>query len=267
MSFQYFELVSLGVLVGSASAILGVGGGVFIVPILPLIFAFNQKAVIATSLLTAFVVVVTNSIGFHRRGLVNWGVAIKLGPIAALMAFFWARVALKMPDRTLKTILTVILFSFAVQMMIEAVFKRKKAKEWSKKALQILLVFVGLLCGTLAGLTGLGSGILLSPIFIQFNVVSDEKVAPTSNAVVIFTSFAGVATFLYHRYLSNDLSGRVMLSQFNPMYAVILAGVAVIVASLVRPHQAKIPRHIRKALVGTVLLLFSLKEAYLLWLR
>lgn len=60
-------LLSLGLVVGTFSALFGVGGGVLIVPLLPLAVNLSVRETIATSLFAIFLVVANNTLSFQRK--------------------------------------------------------------------------------------------------------------------------------------------------------------------------------------------------------
>ncbi|MBY0384598.1 TSUP family transporter, partial [bacterium] len=69
-----FVLVSLflGIIVGVVSSLFGIGGGIFIVPLLPNLLGVTPHQAVATSLASVFLVTLLNTVSFSREKLVNW---------------------------------------------------------------------------------------------------------------------------------------------------------------------------------------------------
>ena len=88
----------LGLVVGLLSTLLGLGGGILIVPALPLLIDLGQKSTIATSLLTISMLVSVNSWSFHKKGRVIWPVAIPIGIATAISALGFSFIASRMND-------------------------------------------------------------------------------------------------------------------------------------------------------------------------
>ena len=109
--------VLLGLAAGSVSASLGVGGGVVMVPVLVIIFSFDQHLAQGTSLAviapTAFVGAVVHA----RSGRVVWGYAVPLGVAAVVGGLIGGRIALAIDDVLLRRLFAVLLVVTAVRMM------------------------------------------------------------------------------------------------------------------------------------------------------
>jgi len=115
----YPLLVVLGLFAGSGSALLGIGGGVILVPVLNLFFGLNIHEAIATSLT---VILPTTFAGamFHRK-FDNIDVkALKfLIPTSLIGAVLGAIFANSLPSATLKMIFGIYLFIAAVLMFLK----------------------------------------------------------------------------------------------------------------------------------------------------
>ena len=79
----------IGVAAGLAGALLGVGGGIIMVPAFTLALGMEQKSAVATSLA---IVVITASIGtanhlYHKTELIDWRVVALVAGGAAIAAW------------------------------------------------------------------------------------------------------------------------------------------------------------------------------------
>jgi uncharacterized protein len=106
---------------GNMSGLLGVGGGAFKVPIMNLLMGVPLKATIATSNLMIGVTAATGAAIFYGRGYLDpyWAVPAVLGIMAG--ARLGPRLAVRLSSRVLGAAFQVVLGSFALLMVLQAV--------------------------------------------------------------------------------------------------------------------------------------------------
>jgi uncharacterized protein len=105
---------------GNVSGLLGVGGGAFKVPIMNLLMGVPLKATIATSNLMIGVTAATGAAIFYGRGYMDlfYVVPATLGILAG--ARLGPRLAVRLPARVLGVVFQVVLLTFAVLMLADA---------------------------------------------------------------------------------------------------------------------------------------------------
>jgi uncharacterized membrane protein YfcA len=113
-------LVGFGVFAGHAAGLLGVGGGVLIVPFLVMGFGISQHAANATSLLVVLPTAVIASIALHRRGIGDLPTALKLGAVGAVASGAGAALALELSAPTLRIFFAMLLGLVACRMIVDA---------------------------------------------------------------------------------------------------------------------------------------------------
>ncbi|MDB2426235.1 TSUP family transporter, partial [bacterium] len=84
-------LLILGTVIGLLSSLIGIGGGIVIVPMLPIVFAMPQKEAIATSLLTICLITLFNTINYYFKNLLNVKVVLKLIIISSIGSYAFAK--------------------------------------------------------------------------------------------------------------------------------------------------------------------------------
>lgn len=156
------RLTLIGLAAGLFGAILGVGGGVIVVPLLVFLFRYDQRRAAATSLagigITAFVGAV--SYGFH--GLLHVPEAALVGVPAAVGVVFGAALQQRVPLRLLSALFAGLLVFVGLR-LIEPGWFGFNAIAHRAWWVYVFAVAIGLLAGVLAGLFGIGGGILLVP--------------------------------------------------------------------------------------------------------
>lgn len=95
-------LLPIGLVVGAFSAIFGLGGGVIIVPVLVMLFGFDQHLAQGTSLAVIVPTAIAGAIAHHRRGYLNLRLAALLGAGGVLGVLMGARIALGTPGNVLR---------------------------------------------------------------------------------------------------------------------------------------------------------------------
>ena len=107
-----------GVAVGALSALLGVGGGVLMVPFMTLALGYGQHASEGTALLVIVPTAVAGVVAHRRRGYVDFRVAALLAAGGVLGAAAGARLALEIPGESLELAFGIFLVAVGARMVL-----------------------------------------------------------------------------------------------------------------------------------------------------
>jgi uncharacterized protein len=113
-------LAAFGLFTGAAAGLLGVGGGIMIVPFLTLVAGLSQHAAEATSLLVVLPTAVVASVVLHRRGVGDLALALRFGALGAVGGVLGALLALALPGHVLRILFAVFLGVVAVRLVRDA---------------------------------------------------------------------------------------------------------------------------------------------------
>jgi uncharacterized protein len=102
-------LVAVGAASGVLAGLLGVGGGVLLVPFLVLAVGMTQHEAEATSLLVVLPTAIVASLTLWRKGVGDLSAALGMGVVGAVGAAVGALVALSLPGGALRTVFAVFL--------------------------------------------------------------------------------------------------------------------------------------------------------------
>ena len=114
-------LIVLGVITGTLAGILGVGGGIIVVPALMLLFGASDLIAKGTSLLMMIPTAVSGTIGNLRRRNVDLVAAALVGVAACTTTALGAWIATLVDPLTGNILFAIFLVFIAVQMALRAV--------------------------------------------------------------------------------------------------------------------------------------------------
>jgi uncharacterized membrane protein YfcA len=113
----YASLVAFGVLVGAVAGLLGIGGGLLIVPFLTFVAGASQHQAEATSLLVILPTAIVATVVLHRKGIGNAALALRFGAFGAAGGVAGALVALALPAHVLRLVFALFLAAMAVRLL------------------------------------------------------------------------------------------------------------------------------------------------------
>lgn len=113
-----FKLTGAGFAVGILSGLLGVGGGVFLVPIMVTLFAIPQHTAHGTSLAVVIPTAFISSIIYGAHGNIDLGIALNLVVGSVLGASIGARLMKKIPANRLKQLFGLLLLLVGLRMVL-----------------------------------------------------------------------------------------------------------------------------------------------------
>jgi uncharacterized membrane protein YfcA len=187
----------LGAVAGTLAGLLGVGGGLIIVPVLALLFrhigigeALVMHLAIGTSLATIVLTSVSSVRAHHRRGAVQWQLVWRLSPGIVLGALLGAALADALDSFWLSRFFGVFELFVAVQM---ALGLRPAAHRSLPGAAG--MAAAGGVIGSVSAIVGIGGGTLTVP-FLGWCNVEMRKAVATSSACGLPIALAGALGFV-----------------------------------------------------------------------
>ena len=187
------ELLALGCISGFLAGLLGVGGGMMLVPFVTLILsnrgvapALAVKMAIATSMATILFTSISSLRAHHRRGAVRWDLVRGLAPGIVGMGFITGAFIFPVLKGTLLALLFVAFVGFsATQMLLDK--KPLPSRQMPGLAGRL---GAGAAIGLVSGLVGAGGAFISVPFMTWCNVPIRNAVA-TSAALGFPIALAG----------------------------------------------------------------------------
>ena len=196
-------LLGVGLIVGFVSGLIGIGGGVLIVPFLYFFYGHpawsglfvdpELEATIAhaTSLAVILPTGLAAAAAHHRAGLVAWRAALPIAAVAAAAAVAGANIAVLLPAEALKLMFGLLLIGSGVNLTRS---QEGRAREQLRLTWPVV-VGTGMAVGLLSAMLGVGGGILAIPLLVYIVGVDIRRVAATSIALVALTAASGTITY------------------------------------------------------------------------
>ena len=109
----------IGLLAGILSGLIGIGGGIIMVPLL-LLLGFSQQQAQGTSLAALLPpVTILAVLNYHKEGFIEWKYAIIISLVFVIGGYFGSKIAVNIDQRSLKKIFGVVLLIIAGKMIFE----------------------------------------------------------------------------------------------------------------------------------------------------
>ena len=195
------ELAVLGVGTGFLAGLLGIGGGMIMVPFLTIILSnrgvmpdLAVKMAIATSMATIIFTSLSSVRAHHKRGAVRWDIVKRLAPGIVVGSIIGSLGVFAL----LKGSYLAIFFGLFVGFSATQMFLDKKPKPTRQMPGTAGQFAAGGFIGFLSGLVGAGGGFISVPFMTWCNVAIHSAVA-TSAALGFPIAVANVVGYIFRR--------------------------------------------------------------------
>jgi len=193
---EWASYLLLGAFAGTVAGLLGVGGGLIIVPVLVFIFTGHQfpaesivHIAVGTSLASIVMTSISSTWAHHKHGAVLWSVFWKLSPGIILGTFIGAVIADFMNANTLRTFFGVFELIVAVQMAMNIKpAPHRQLPNW------LGTNSAGSGIGIISSIVGIGGGTLTVPFLVWCNTNMHKAIA-TSAACGLPIAVAGAIAY------------------------------------------------------------------------
>ncbi|MGO3299857.1 MAG: sulfite exporter TauE/SafE family protein [Pseudoalteromonas sp.] len=187
----------LGSVVGFLAGLLGIGGGLIIVPVLSaLLVHFNVASVehvmviaIATSLASIIFTSTSSALAHHKNSNVPWHLAPWVMSGVGLGALISGFAASYMPEKMLRVVFAISVVFIAARMVHST---RRKIIHERPLPKGPILGSICALMGALAGLIGIGGGALIVPLLNYFSVDIKKSIGCAAACGIVIALFGSV---------------------------------------------------------------------------
>jgi uncharacterized protein len=260
--------------VSAFGTVVGFGGGVFMVPILTLVFGIPLQIAIGSVILALFPAALISTLHNFRKGLVDFlvGILLEIPTIIGTIIGAWL-------TDFLPTWQLALLFSLLVIVTGFSMLRKKKPNSELQfsyfKTLNALrprlirhtpngkyemsgitITIFGLMSGTIAGLFGIGGGFLKGPLMVLGFGMPARVAAPTALFMIVITSAVGsishyllghiqlkIGLFLVAAFTAGSLFGNQMTGVLPEKKLVKFIGWGLVAAGITMAIFAGSPGH------------------------
>ncbi|UVW28038.1 sulfite exporter TauE/SafE family protein [Massilia sp. H6] len=255
-------LLAMGTFGGFAAGLLGIGGGMVLVPFITMIFTargFSPELTIhmaiATSLATILFTSLSSVRAHHQHGAVLWPVVRQLAPGILLGSWIGPWIGKQMQAPVLALFFGVFVAFSATQMLIG----KKPAAARALPGAPGMFAAGGVI-GTLSGIVGAGGGFVSVP-FMTWCGVRIQNAVATSAALGFPIALSGTISNVYHGWGETGLPAYSLGFVYLPALAII-ALASVTMAPLGARTAHKMP--VRRLQKIFAVILYAL-AAYMFW--
>lgn len=197
-------LIIVGFAVGFLAGLVGIGGGVLIVPFLYFFYAhagwsgvsippsLHATVAHATSLFIIVPTAIAGTATYARNGLVAWRTVLPIALFSMLLAAIAARLAASMPPELLKVGFGTFLIFTGIQLLTG----RGSTVSGPPRENMLAAAATGAMVGIFSALLGVGGGLVAIPMLMYVVRLDIRHIAATSLAIVAFAATAGTVTYM-----------------------------------------------------------------------
>ncbi|MEW6446189.1 MAG: sulfite exporter TauE/SafE family protein [Pseudomonadota bacterium] len=192
----------LGVFTGLMAGMLGIGGGLIVVPVLVWLFAMHNtvpaehmmQVAVGTSLATILLTSIGSIWSHHKKGAVDWSIVRRVLFGLILGSVAGSYLAHYLPSDVLKKLFGALEILIALQMA----FGRQPSAHRQLPGMAGMTAAGGVF-GSISSLMGMGGGAVSTPFFVWCNVPIRHAIA-TSAAIGLPAAIAGSAAYVLAGY-------------------------------------------------------------------
>lgn len=261
MVLDYLLLFGVGLIGGFLAGLLGIGGGIVYVLVLPYLLlqmGFPESEIvqytIANSLVGTMFAALSGNVVLIRQRQFPWKEVLIVGFWGALSAILWLEFFVNTSAYQIQqfNIAVIVLMFVIIISTVRQNFFRKKGSELpkEKKPSNPLLGLIGFGAGTVSAISGLGGGTVIIPMLNSGVKMSMKKAKAISLGVIFLTSL-GLSVFNFFETpmidFTNQSHGYIVL----PLALIVSGGV--VIGS---PFGVKVAHKLSNRIISLIFVLF-----------
>lgn len=223
-----------GALAGFLAGLLGIGGGVILVPLFLWLFPianFPAENLVHVAFATSLAIILPTSISSalsHRsRGNVAWNMVLYLVIGGIVGSFAGASLASILSGDNLKLAFALLMIAVSLKLLL---YKQKVQVEENVRDVKWMpLLLVGFIGGFASAFFGIGGGVVAVPLMLMLLRVPIHLAVGNSSALIVVSSLAAACCYVYYGWNQDPLPP-FSLGYVNLLVAAIIAPVSMLAA-------------------------------------
>ena len=189
--FENIWLIPLGFVAGVIGSIIGLGGGIVVVPVLTFL-GIPHTLASSSSLFAAFSNSIASTASYAKQKRIDYRIGLKLGLASIPGTVLGALISAQTTPEIFKILFGVLLVASCYYLFI----KRNLGSKQAVPSKQMLVVSSGIsfFAGILSSFFGIGGGIVFVPLMIIGLGLLVKNATATSQLILMFSSASGMIT-------------------------------------------------------------------------
>ena len=256
-------LATLGLIVGFFAGLLGIGGGVIMVPVLTAYFLWqgiHPDTVVHLALATSMSCIVFTallSIRTHQKHqAIIWPITAKMSPavlFGSTLATLWV---VQINSKTIALIFMLLMFGVALQM----VFGFKPKTTAAKQIPTTELIPAGFIIGCISAMIAIGGGSLTVP-YLSWHQINIKKAIATAASIGLPIAVASCLVFSFQGLQKTNLPAQTIGFIYWPATLFITLGSA-LTTSMGANLTHRLPTGVLKKVFAGVIVLLAIRMFY-----
>ncbi len=219
-----FALV--GSLAGFLAGLLGIGGGIILIPLFLWTFrlaGFAPDVIVHLAFGTSLAIIIptafSSSLGHRKRGNVDWRQVLRMSAGGVVGVVIGSSLAAGLSGMVLKGLFGLMQVATGLRIFLHRA--HLPPEEPGLPPLRLLL-FTGLVMGLFSSFFGVGGGVVAVPMMVILLRQPIHQAVGNSSALMIISAFAGAASYVFHGW-GDPLLPPFSLGYVNLLVALIIA--------------------------------------------
>ncbi len=228
--------ITFGVIAGFLAGLLGIGGGVILVPLFLWLFplvGFPPELVVHTAFGTSLAIIlptaISSTLGHRKRGNIHGEMVLYLSVGGIIGGLIGATIAALISGSILKTCFGLLQIGISARLLF---FKQPYlppecidcARPWQ-------FVVVGFIGGSFSAFFGIGGGVITVPLLLLLLHLPMRLAVGNSSALIVVSSLAAVSGYIWHG-LQQSIAVPYSFGYVNWLVVLLVAPVTMICARL-----------------------------------
>lgn len=192
---QALIVALIGLAAGLLGGLAGIGGSLIMLPGLAFLLGTPDPAqyhvYMAAAMTVNIAVAIPSAIRHHRAGAVRLDITGFLLPAMAITILIGVLVSNQDDGNRLKVLLGAFIAAYCIMNLVKLALRHPEPSEHHERTNMPRLLTVGSLTGFIAGLLGIGGGVMMVPMLQFFCRIPLRQAIGTSSAVMCLTAVIG----------------------------------------------------------------------------
>lgn len=197
---EQIGFAALGLAAGVLGSMIGLGGGIVVVPALT-ILGVPPVTAASNSLFVALSNAAASTVSYSRQKRIDYALGLRISALSVPGTAFGAVLATDSAPWAFKALFGVLLVAAAVYIMLRSRMEGEggggagagaRAIISSPRAMMVLVTAASFFAGTISSFFGIGGGVVFVPLMVAAMGISMFRAAPTSQFALLFTALSGI---------------------------------------------------------------------------